>query len=60
VIISDKVSHEEIQKLVVTLEKYWSVIGYSVKDLKGLARDSAPIAFLWIRTIRLFENISEG
>jgi hypothetical protein len=37
VIISDKVSHEEIQKLVVTLEKYWSVIGYSLKDLKGIS-----------------------
>jgi hypothetical protein len=37
VIISDKLSHEETQKLVATLEKYWSVIGRSLKDLKGLS-----------------------
>jgi hypothetical protein len=36
VIISDKLSHEETQKLVATLEKYWLVIGYSLKDLKGI------------------------
>jgi hypothetical protein len=36
VIISDKLSHEETQKLVATLEKYRSVIGYSLKDLKGI------------------------
>jgi hypothetical protein len=33
VIINDKLSHEETQKLVSTLEKYW--FGYSLKDLKG-------------------------
>jgi hypothetical protein len=37
VIISDKLSHEETQKLVATLEKYRSVIGYSPKDLKGIS-----------------------
>jgi hypothetical protein len=37
VIISDKLSHEETQKLVTTLEKYRSVIGYSLKDLKGIS-----------------------
>jgi hypothetical protein len=37
VIISDKLSHQETQKLVATLEKYWSVIGYSIKDLKGIS-----------------------
>jgi hypothetical protein len=31
VIISDKLSHEEIQKLVATLKKYQSVIAYSLK-----------------------------
>jgi hypothetical protein len=36
VIISDKLSHEETQKLVATLEKFWSVIGHSLKDLKGI------------------------
>jgi hypothetical protein len=36
-IISDKLSHEETQKLVATLEKYRSVIGYSLKDLKGIS-----------------------
>jgi hypothetical protein len=37
VIISDKIPHEETQKLVATLENYWSVIGYSCKDLKGIS-----------------------
>jgi hypothetical protein len=37
VIISNKLSHEETQKLVATLEKYRSVIGYSLKDLKGIS-----------------------
>jgi hypothetical protein len=36
-IINDKLSHEETQKLVATLEKYWSVIGYSLMDLKGIS-----------------------
>jgi hypothetical protein len=36
VIISDKLSNDEIQRLVATLEKYQSVIGYSFKDLKGI------------------------
>jgi hypothetical protein len=54
VIISDKLSHDETQKLVATLEKYWSVISYSLKDLKGISqslcthripmdKDSTPI-----------------
>jgi hypothetical protein len=37
VIISDKLSHEETQKLVAILEKYRSVIGYSLKDLKEIS-----------------------
>jgi hypothetical protein len=37
VIISDKLSHEETHKLVATLEKYQLVIGYSLKDLKGIS-----------------------
>jgi hypothetical protein len=37
VIISDKLSHEETQKLVATLEKYRSFIGYSLNDLKGIS-----------------------
>jgi hypothetical protein len=35
VIISDKLYNDETRRLVATLEKYWSVIGYSLKDLKG-------------------------
>jgi hypothetical protein len=35
-IISDKLSHEETQKWVAALEKYRSVIGYSIKDLKRI------------------------
>jgi hypothetical protein len=37
VIISDKLSNDETRRLVATLEKYWSVIGYSLKDLKGIS-----------------------
>jgi hypothetical protein len=37
VIISDMLSNDETRKLVSTLEKYRSVIGYSLKDLKGIS-----------------------
>jgi hypothetical protein len=37
VIISDKLSSDETRILVATLEKYRSVIGYSLKDLKGIS-----------------------
>jgi hypothetical protein len=37
VIISDKLTNDETRKLVATLEKYRSVIGYSLKDLKGIS-----------------------
>jgi hypothetical protein len=37
VIISDKLSNDETRRLVVTLEKYQSVISYSLKDLKGIS-----------------------
>jgi undecaprenyl pyrophosphate synthase len=37
VIISDKLSKDETQSLVATLKKYRSVIGYSLKDLKGIS-----------------------
>jgi hypothetical protein len=37
VITSDKLSNNETQRLVATLEKYQSVIGYSLKDLKGIS-----------------------
>jgi hypothetical protein len=37
VLISDKLSNDETRRLVATLEKYWSVIGYSLKDLKGIS-----------------------
>jgi hypothetical protein len=33
VINSDKLSNDETQRLVATLEKYWSVIGYSLKAI---------------------------
>jgi hypothetical protein len=38
VIISDKQSNDETRRLVATLEKYRSVIGYSLKNLKGISR----------------------
>jgi hypothetical protein len=37
VIISDKLSKDETRRLVATLEKYRSVISYSLKDLKGIS-----------------------
>jgi hypothetical protein len=37
VIISDKLSNDETRRLVATLEKYQLVIGYSLKDLKGIS-----------------------
>jgi hypothetical protein len=37
VIISDKLSNDETRRLVATLENYQSVIGYSLKDLKGIS-----------------------
>jgi hypothetical protein len=37
VIISDKLSNDETRSLVATVEKYQSVIGYSLKDLKGIS-----------------------
>jgi hypothetical protein len=36
-IISNKLSNDETQRLVATLEKYRSVIGYSLKNLKGIS-----------------------
>jgi hypothetical protein len=37
VIITDKLFNNETGRLVATLEKYRSVIGYSLKDLKGIS-----------------------
>jgi hypothetical protein len=37
VIISDKLSNDETRRLVTTLEKCQPVIGYSLKDLKGIS-----------------------
>jgi hypothetical protein len=37
VIISDRLSNDETRRHVATLEKYRSVIGYSLKDLKGIS-----------------------
>jgi hypothetical protein len=36
VIICDKLSNDETWRLVATLEKYWLVIVYSLKDPKGI------------------------
>jgi hypothetical protein len=58
VIISDKLSNDETQRLVATLEKYRSVIGYSFMDLKGISpslcthripmeQDHKPICECW-------------
>jgi hypothetical protein len=37
VIINDELSNDETRRLLATLEKYRSVIGHSLKDLKGIS-----------------------
>src|SRR6185312_11821382 len=37
VIISDKLSEEETNKLIVVLEKHRSVLGYTLQDIKGIS-----------------------
>jgi hypothetical protein len=37
VVISDKLTESETRRLVAVLEKYRSVIGYSLQDLKGIS-----------------------
>ena len=36
VIITDKLSEEETNKLITVLEKHRSVLGYTLQDLKGI------------------------
>jgi hypothetical protein len=58
-IIRNKLSHEETQKLVATLEKYRSVIGYSLKDLKGISPNLCTHCIPMDQDISLSRNISE-
>ena len=37
VVISDKLTESETRRLVAVLEKYRSIIGYSIQDLKGIS-----------------------
>jgi hypothetical protein len=37
VIVSDELSPEENENLLILLKKHWNVIGYSINDLKGLS-----------------------
>ena len=37
VVINDKLTESETRRLVAVLEKYRSVIGYSLQDLKGIS-----------------------
>lgn len=37
VIISDQLTENEARQLVTVLEKYQSVLGYSLKDMKGIS-----------------------
>ena len=37
VVISDKLTESETRRLVAVLEKYRSIIGYSLQDLKGIS-----------------------
>ena len=37
VIISEKLSDEEMSKLIAIIEKHWSVFRYSLQDLKGIS-----------------------
>nr|AAQ56465.1 hypothetical protein OSJNBa0074N12.21 [Oryza sativa Japonica Group] len=41
VIISDKLSEDETQRLLAVLEKYRSILGYSLQDLRGNLNDGS-------------------
>jgi hypothetical protein len=60
VIISDKLSNEETQKLVVPLEKYQLVIGYSLKDLKGISPSLCTHRISMDQDNKPIWDISEG
>ena len=60
VIISDKLTGSEPQRLLAVLEKYRSIIGYSLQDLKGISPIYVPIASPWNRTISRRERTSDG
>ena len=60
VFISDKLTESETRQLVAVLEKYQSIIGYSLQDLKGISPICVPIASPWNRTISRRESTSDS
>ena len=60
VVISDKMTESETQWIVAVLEKYRSIIVYSLQDLKGISPNLCTITSLWNRTISRQESISDG
>jgi hypothetical protein len=60
VINSDKLSNDETRRLVATLEKYWSLIGYSLKDLKGISPSLCTHHILRSSIISLSVSIRSG
>jgi hypothetical protein len=47
VIVSDELSPEKNEKLLILLKKYRKVIGYSINDLKVFAQPFALIVYQW-------------
>jgi hypothetical protein len=45
--VSDELSPEENEKLLILLKKHRKVIGYSINDLKVLAQPFALIVYQW-------------
>jgi hypothetical protein len=47
VIVSDELSTEENEALLILLKKHRKVIGYSINDLKGISQPFALIVYQW-------------
>ena len=60
VVISDKLTESETQRLVAVQENYRSVIGYSLQDLKGISPNLCTIASPWNQNISHQENINDS
>jgi hypothetical protein len=60
VIVSDELSPEENEKLLILLKTYRKVIGYSVNDLKGLSQPFALIVYQWKTNVSLYWTTKGG
>jgi hypothetical protein len=60
VIVSDELSPEENEKLLILLKTYRKVIGYLVNDLKGLSQPFALIVYQWKTNVSLYWTTKGG